>query len=140
MLHLSWRKQLNVVGLEGLSQTSFDNNNHMNYFFIGLYCIDMDIICLFILFKHECHAHCLNTNVICYLYTFEHDCHMSIHLVSTWRSCPQISCLDYTWHSCLNNTTYERKKIAQLLLLNRDSWSLWWVRLKRNSISPPLWL
>jgi hypothetical protein len=53
-----------------------------NLFFIGLYCIDMDIICLFILFKHECHAHCLDTNVICYLYTFEHNYCMSIHVFS----------------------------------------------------------
>jgi len=41
-----------------------------NLFFINLYYVNMDVICVFILFKHKCCAHCLYVNVICYLYCF----------------------------------------------------------------------
>jgi hypothetical protein len=52
-----------------------------NPFFISLYGIDMDVIHLLVLFKHQCHAHCLDTNVIYLFILFKHKCCMFIHVV-----------------------------------------------------------
>jgi len=45
-----------------------------NLFFIGSYGIDMDVIHLLVLFEHQCHVHCLYTNVICMFVLFRHNC------------------------------------------------------------------
>jgi len=52
-----------------------------NLLFISLYGIDMDVIHLLVMFELRCHAHCLNTNVICLFILFKHGCYMSIHVV-----------------------------------------------------------
>jgi hypothetical protein len=41
----------------------------------------MDVIHLFVLFKHRCHVHCLDTNVIRLFILFKHGCYMSIHVI-----------------------------------------------------------
>jgi hypothetical protein len=45
-----------------------------NLFFIGLYGLNIDVIHLFVLFKPWCHAHCLNMNVMCLFIWFRHIC------------------------------------------------------------------
>jgi hypothetical protein len=56
-----------------------------NLFFIGSYEIDMDVIHLFVLFKHRCHVHCLDTNVICML-----DMNVvCLFVLFTYKSCAQ---------------------------------------------------
>jgi hypothetical protein len=47
-----------------------------NLFFMGSYGIDMNVIHLFILFEHQCHAHRLNMNFICLFVLFRHGCCM----------------------------------------------------------------
>jgi hypothetical protein len=46
-----------------------------NLFFIGLDGIDLDVIHLFELFKHQCYAHCLNIDVVCLYMLFTHKSH-----------------------------------------------------------------
>ncbi len=55
-------------------------------FFIGSYGIDMDVIHLFILFEHQCHANCLDTNFICLFILFRHECCM-LFMLFTHKSC-----------------------------------------------------
>ncbi len=61
-------------------------------FFISAYGIDIDVIHLFVLFKHSCCVHYLNINVICLFIFFKHKCCMSC-VVYTRKSCTQLSCL-----------------------------------------------
>jgi hypothetical protein len=54
-----------------------------NLLFIGSYGINTNVIHLFVLFKHQCHARCLNTNIICLFILFRHGCYMFICVVYT---------------------------------------------------------
>jgi hypothetical protein len=65
--------------------------------------IDMDVIHLLRLFEHWYHVHYLDMNVICLFVSFTHKCSMFIHVVYTWKSCTQLSCLNNAQHWCLNN-------------------------------------
>ncbi len=109
LLHMLWRK----YGFLWCSARCFYITNFLghemamivvrNFFFIGLYGIDTNVIYLFILFEHQCHAHCLNMNVIWLFILFKHKCCMSICVVYTWKLCTQILYLNNAQHSCLNN-------------------------------------
>jgi hypothetical protein len=44
-----------------------------NLLFIGLYGIDTDVIQLLVLFEHRCYVHYLDTNVICMFILFKHN-------------------------------------------------------------------
>jgi hypothetical protein len=50
----------------------FDNSNRVKFVFHR-----------FIWDRHGCHAHCLDTNVICLFVLFKHECCMFIHVVYT---------------------------------------------------------
>jgi hypothetical protein len=54
--------------------------------FIYLYCLDMNVMFLFVLFRDEC-------------------C-MSICVVYIGKLCTQIPCLNNAQYSCLNNTNF----------------------------------
>jgi len=97
----------------------------------------------FILFEHQCHVHCLNTNVICLFVLFKHGCCMFIHVVYTWKSSTQLSCLNNAWHSCFNNMnpwnnkfhmnlkwTHEAYKfVMQIALALLTLFTSWWTLL-----------
>jgi len=72
------------------------------FFSIGLYGINMDVIHLLVLFKHQCRVHCLDTNVICMFILFKHKCCVYIHIY-TWKLCTRLPCLNNAWHSCVND-------------------------------------
>jgi len=57
-----------------------------NLFFISLYGIDIDLINLFVLFKHQCYTHYLNTNVICLIILLKHEYCMFIHDIYRQKS------------------------------------------------------
>ncbi len=57
------------------------------------------------LFKYKCHM-----LIICLFVLFKHGCCMSTHVVYTWMSVTQLSCLNNTWHSCLNFTNLWNNK------------------------------
>jgi hypothetical protein len=63
----------------------------------------MNVIHLFVLFEHQCHAHCLEINVICLFVLLKHRCYMSIFVVYTSKLCTQLPYLNNVQHSCLNN-------------------------------------
>jgi hypothetical protein len=46
-----------------------------NLLFIGFYGINMNVIHLFVLFKHRCCVHCLDTNFVCLFVLFTHKNH-----------------------------------------------------------------
>jgi hypothetical protein len=65
--------------------------------------------------KHECHS---STCVIWTLMSctlFRHGCCMSIHVVYTWKSFTQFSCLNNAWHLCSNNTNLWNNKFCTYL-------------------------
>jgi hypothetical protein len=64
-----------------------------NLLFIGSYKINTNVIHLFVLFAHQCHAHCLDMNVICLFILFKHGCCMSICVVYTQKLWTQSPCL-----------------------------------------------
>ncbi len=74
-----------------------------NLLFIGSYGIYTDVIHVLVLFEHQCFVYCLNMNIICLFILFEHKYCMSIHVVYIWKLCTQFSCLNNAWHSCLND-------------------------------------
>jgi hypothetical protein len=83
-----------------------------NLLFIGSYGIDMNVIHLFIFFKHWCHAHCLTTNVICLFVLFTHGCCMHIHIVYTRKLCTQLPSLNNALPLCLNNMNLWNNKFC----------------------------
>jgi len=50
----------------------------IEFFFIGSYGIDTNVIHLLELFEHRCHVHCLYMNVICLFVLFKQGYRMSI--------------------------------------------------------------
>jgi hypothetical protein len=52
-----------------------------NSFFTGLYGIDSYVIHLLVLFEHQYHVHNLDINVICLFILFKHECCMPICVV-----------------------------------------------------------
>jgi hypothetical protein len=74
-----------------------------NVFFIGSYGINIDVIHLLVLFEHWYHVHCLDTNVICLFISFKHGCCMSICFVYTQKTYVRLSCLNNARHLCLTN-------------------------------------
>jgi hypothetical protein len=54
----------------------------------------MDVIHLFILFEHQCHAHCLNKNVICLFVLFKHECCVFIRVIYTQKVDTSLLCLN----------------------------------------------
>jgi hypothetical protein len=58
---------------------------------------------LFVLFEHQYHVHCLDMNVICLFVLFRHECCVFVCIVHTQKSCTQLLCLNNAWHSCVNN-------------------------------------
>jgi hypothetical protein len=58
-----------------------------NMFFIGLYGIDTNAIHLFKVFEHQCYVYCLNMNVICLFLLCNHKCCMSICVVYSQKLC-----------------------------------------------------
>jgi hypothetical protein len=69
-----------------LDITNFLGNNlriliAQNLFFIGSYCLNVNVVHLFTLSKHKCNGHYLNMNVICLFILYRHRCYMSICIV-----------------------------------------------------------
>jgi hypothetical protein len=54
-----------------------------NLLFIGLYGINMNVTHLLVLFEHQRLVHCLNINIICLFILFKQKCYMFIHVVYT---------------------------------------------------------
>jgi len=75
-----------------------------NLFFINPYGINIDVIHLLVLFKYWCRVHCLDMNVICLFVLFKHEYCVSICIVYTRKSCTWLLCLNNAWDSCVNNT------------------------------------
>jgi len=97
-----------------------------NYFFIGLYGIDTDVIQLLILFEHRCHVHCWDTNVICMFILFRHKCCVFICIVDTWKLCTQLSCLINAWHLCVNDMNPWNNRFHTNLEWTHEPIILWW--------------
>jgi hypothetical protein len=115
-----------------LHGSQLDNNSRMNYFFIGLYGIDTNVIHLVVLFEHRCCVHYLDMNVICMFILFRHECCMSIHIVYIQKLCTWLLCLNNAWHSCVNDTNpwnnifhtnLEQTHEAQFLLIYSFTWA-----------------
>jgi hypothetical protein len=81
-----------------------------NSLFIGLYRINMDVIHLLVLLEHWYCAQCLDTNVICLFVLFKHKCCMSICVVYTWKSYTWLLCLKNARHPCSTNTNLWNNK------------------------------
>jgi hypothetical protein len=93
-----------IVSHHKLHGSRFGNNSHVNFFFIGSYGIDTDVIHLFVLFEHQCRVHYLNMNVICLFLLFKHECCVCVHIVYTQKLCTWLPCLNNVWDLCVNDT------------------------------------
>jgi hypothetical protein len=60
----------------------------------------MDFINLLVLFEHGYRVHCLNMNVICLFILFKHGCCMSTCVVYIRKLYTRLSCLNNAQHSC----------------------------------------
>jgi hypothetical protein len=99
-----------------------------NLFFIGLYGIDTDLIHLFVLFEHQCHAHCLNTYDICLFILFRHKCYMFIYLCFLhMKVMHTTSMFNDAWYSCLSNTNLWNNIFWQIWNKPMKLISLWWM-------------
>ncbi len=70
-----------------------------NLFSIGLYYLNMNVIHLFVLFRHRYHAHCLEMDNVCLFILYRHSVVCMTFLFNN------------TWHSCLNNLNFMNKHI-----------------------------
>jgi hypothetical protein len=66
----------------------------------------MNAIHLRVLFEYRCHVHCLDMNVMCLFVLFKDECCMSICVVYIGKLCTQIPCLNNAQYSCLNNMNF----------------------------------
>jgi hypothetical protein len=65
------------------------------------------------LFEHWYHVHCFNTNIICLFILFKHECCMSIRVVYTWKSCTWLPYINNAQH--LNNASLWNNKFCMHL-------------------------
>jgi hypothetical protein len=84
----------------------------INVFFISSYGINTHVIHLLMLFEHWYHVHCVDTNVICLFISFKHKCCMSICVFYTRKSYTRLLCLNNARHSCLTNTNIWNNKFC----------------------------
>ncbi len=68
---------------------------------------------LITIYKWRC-VHCLCMNVIWLFVLFKHGCCMFIHIVYTQKLCTSLLCLNNAWHSCSNDTKPEITNFASI--------------------------
>jgi hypothetical protein len=102
------------------------------FLFISPYGIDTYVIHLLVLLEHQCRVHCLDMNVICLFILFKHKCCMSICIVYTRKSCTWLLCLNNAWHLCVNNTNPWKNRFcmdlkwtheAYKFVMNSSTWT-----------------
>jgi len=93
-----------------------------NLLFIGSFRLDMDATHLIVLFEHPCHVHCLDMNVICLFILFNDECCVSICIVYIRKSCTQFPCLNNAWHSCVKDTNLWNNKFRMDFKRTHDAY------------------
>jgi hypothetical protein len=111
-----------------------------NLHFIRSYEINTNVIHLLVLFEYQCHVHCLDMNVICLFVLIKHGCYMSICVVYTRKSCTWLSCLNHAWHSCLNNTNPWNNKFRMNLKRMHEAYKFVMICWALKKAFPIFWM
>jgi hypothetical protein len=92
------------VYITKLHGSQFGNNSHVKFACHRFVWNKQKFHLSTIQFEHRCCVHYLDTNIICLFLLFKHECCVSICIIYTRKLCTLLLCLNNAWHSCVNDT------------------------------------